>query len=124
MNLATARLALSALLAACAGSAVAGPPPGHPSPDTAAQMMKLPPVSDSELTRTGTVVQAIDANEYTYIEVSIDKGSTWLAAPLVALGKGDRIRFDDGAVMNNFYSKLLKRTFPSVMFVNRVKVAK
>lgn len=35
---------------------------------------------------------------------------------------GSTIRYEDGAVMTNFYSKLLKHTFPQVIFVGYVAV--
>lgn len=35
---------------------------------------------------------------------------------------GSTIRYEHGSVMTDFYSKLLKRTFPSVMFVGHVAV--
>jgi len=102
----------------------AAPPAGHPSPATAADMMHLPQsMSDAELTQKGKVVSAIDANEYTYIEVAQDKKTLWLAAPTVAVKKDSMVRFEDGAVMTNFRSKLLNRTFPSIMFVSRVVVS-
>lgn len=114
-------LALAALTAAV--SVHAAPPPGHPSPAAAAEMMNLPQsVSDEELTQKGKVLSAIDANEYTYIEVAQDSGTLWLAAPTVAVKKDNVIRFEDGAVMTDFRSKLLNRTFPSVMFVSRVVI--
>ncbi|HJW27511.1 MAG TPA: hypothetical protein VJ576_21645 [Rhodocyclaceae bacterium] len=114
------RLAAVALgLAATA--AVAAPPSGHPSPAQAMQMMQKEPV---ELTRTGKVLSHIDSNEYTYVEVS-EKGNTlWLAAPRTELKDGDTVRFPDGVVMRDFYSKLLQRTFPAVMFVESVEPAK
>ncbi len=33
---------------------------------------------------------------------------------------GTHIRYEDGAVMQDFYSKLLKRNFPNVMFINHL----
>jgi hypothetical protein len=110
-------------LAAFAASVHAAPPAGHPSP-AAGTMMPPQAVSDAELTQKGKVVSTIDATEYTYIEVAQGKNTVWLAAPAIALKKGSMIRFEDGAVMTNFRSKLLNRTFPSVMFVNRVVVEK
>lgn len=120
MNAFLSRLAAVALgLAATA--AVAAPPPNHPSPSEAMKMMQKEPV---ELTRTGKVLSHIDSNEYTYVEVS-EKGSTlWLAAPRTALKDGETVRFPDGVVMRDFYSKLLKRTFPAVMFVESVEPTK
>lgn len=120
---------LAFLAATLSSAAIAGPAsspapahqmPGHPSPASAAAMMHLQSVPDSQLSRSGKVLQTIDASQYTYIEVSMGKEALWLAAPQTKLAKGDTIKFDDGAVMNNFYSKVLQRTFASVMFVNRV----
>ncbi|HZW11956.1 MAG TPA: hypothetical protein VFF81_02030 [Noviherbaspirillum sp.] len=114
-------VALAALAFSVAGHAA--PPPGHPSPANAAEMMKLPAnTPDEELTQKGKVLSAIDANEYTYIEVEQGKEKLWIAAPLVSVKKGAIVRFEDGAVMTNFRSKLLNRTFPAVMFVSRVVV--
>jgi hypothetical protein len=116
-------VALAAL--ATAVSSHAAPPVGHPSPAAAADMMQLPKnTPDAQLPNKGTVVSTIDANEYTYIEVASGKTTTWLAAPKTDIKKGSVIRYEDGAVMTNFRSKLLNRTFPSVSFVNSVVVAK
>lgn len=114
-------VALAALAFSVAGHAA--PPPGHPTPANAAEMMKLPAnTPDAELTQKGKVLSSIDANEYTYIEVKQGKETLWIAAPLVAVKKDAIVRFEDGAVMTNFRSKLLNRTFPSVMFVSRVVI--
>ncbi len=76
------------------------------------------------LNQQGTVLSTINVPTYTYIEVRQGKNSRWLAATTVALKKGDAIRFDDGMMMTNFYSKTLKRTFPSIAFVSKVEVVK
>lgn len=76
------------------------------------------------LTQEGTVLSFIDHPQYTYIEVSQNKKPRWLAATKTAVKKGDVIRFDDGMIMSNFHSKSLKRTFPSIAFVNQVVVSK
>ena len=113
--------ALVALATLSMSAAFAAPPTGHPTPAAAASMMGMAP--DVELTQKGKVVSAIDANEYTYIEVVQGAQTTWLAAQKMPLKKGDTIRFDSGSVMTNFHSKLLNRTFPRVTFVNRVVVS-
>lgn len=113
--------ALAALATLSMSAAVAAPPAGHPTPAAAVSMMGMAP--DVELTQKGKVLSTTDANEYTYIEVEQGGKTTWLAAQKQPLKKGDTIRFDSGSVMTNFYSKLLKRTFPSVTFVNRVVVS-
>lgn len=120
MNTFLPRLAAVAFgLAATA--AVAAPPPEHPSPAEAMKLMQKEPV---ELSRTGKVLSHIDANEYTYVEVSENGTTLWLAAPRTALNDGKTVRYPDGVVMRDFYSKLLQRTFPAVMFVESVEPAK
>ncbi len=116
-------IGLTLALLAATTPALAAPPAGHPSPAQAMDMM-LPatPPKASELPHQGKVLSAIDANEYTYLEVSGKGGPLWLAAPLLKVKVGSTVRYEDGAVMSNFYSKLLKRTFAQVMFVNYVMV--
>jgi hypothetical protein len=107
-------------LAVVSSSALAqSPPPGHP-PMGAAKEGKAAP--SAQLPQKGRVLSSIDAAQYTYIEVTQNKKTLWLAGTKVAVKKGDVIRFDDGMVMTNFESKTLKRTFPSVTFVSRVVV--
>ncbi len=118
------RLAIGLALIAST-TAFAEMPAGHPSPAQANDMLlphKAP--SAAQLPNSGKVLNVIDANEYSYIEVSHGDGkpSEWLAAQKMPLKIGSTIRYDEGALMTNFYSKLLKRTFASVMFVNYVAV--
>jgi hypothetical protein len=109
-------------LAVVSTSALAQPlPAGHPPVDAKMQGKGVP---DAQLPQKAKVLSTIDAAQYTYIEVTQNKKTLWLAGTKVAVKKGDVIRFDDGMVMTNFESKTLKRTFPSVTFVNRVVVTK
>ena len=96
-------------------------PAGHPPMATKSDGKGVP---DAQLPQKAKVLSTIDAAQYTYIEVTQNKKTLWLAGTKVAVKKGDVIRFDDGMVMTNFESKTLKRTFPSVTFVNRVVVTK
>jgi len=72
----------------------------------------------------GTVVSAIGTDMYTYVEVEQkDKTLLWIAVPAMTAKPGDQIRFEDGMMMTNFYSKQLKRTFPAVMFVQTASIS-
>jgi hypothetical protein len=112
---------LLSLIALCS-SAYATQPATPASPH---QGMKMMPMSAPEipLTQQGTVKSAINVPMYTYIEADLGKKTIWLATSTVAVKKGDTIHFDEGMVMTNFYSKSLKRSFPSIVFVNRAVVA-
>ena len=96
-------------------SALAAGPAAAPANPHAGQAM---------LTQTGKVVSAIDVPTYTYVEVSQGSKTIWLAATTTPVKKGDTVRFDDGMVMTNFYSKSLKRSFPSILFVSHLVVDK
>lgn len=101
----------------------AAPPVGHPSTDDAMNMMKVPEVESFPY--QGKVLQAIDSNSYTYIQVELNKlnqKQVWLAAPRVSLTEGQQIIFPEGTFMRNFYSRLLKRTFASIIFVRKVEL--
>lgn len=70
------------LLAFCfATAALAAPPPGHPSPAQAADLlMPDKPPAPSELPNQGKVISSIDANDFTYIEVERAGNIEWIAA--------------------------------------------
>lgn len=115
------RVLLIVLGWALVGLGHAAPPPGHPSVDQAQRMIHVP--NEADLVHQGRVLQAISSNDYTYIEVTTDdKGGTrWLAAPNMELPADSQIRYGDGAVMKNFYSRKHSRTFAEVWFVDEVK---
>lgn len=87
----------------------------------AAPMAPMAPVPPPSI--EGTVISAQSAGGYTYIEVTSPSGNTWLAAPETQLTAGERIRYSSGAMMHNFSSKALGRSFPSILFVGKVTPA-
>lgn len=72
---------------------------------------------DAKLTHKGSVISSIDGGGYTYIELTENGKTVWIAAPMMVTKKGDSIRFTEGAPMTKYYSKSLNRTFESVTFV-------
>lgn len=70
----------------------------------------------------GTVVSSLNTDSYTYVEISKNDQTAWIVGPLVAVKPGNQVKFEEGAIMSNFYSKQLNRTFPSVMFVQDIIV--
>ena len=73
---------------------------------------------------TGKVLQVMDASIYTYMQVTSPNGPVWLAASKTDVPKGATISYPNGAVMTNFNSKSLNRTFEKIIFLDRVKVEK
>ena len=94
-------------------------PSGHPA---AGASKDGKGAAEAPLPQKGKVLSTMDAAGYTYLEVTQNKKTIWLAGPKIAVKKGDVVRFEDGMVMTNFESKTLKRTFPAITFVNRVAV--
>ena len=78
----------------------------------------------SKFPNKGKVLEVIDASMYTYLQVATDKGSIWLAASKTTVAKGSTIGYGNGAVMTNFYSKSLNRTFDTIIFLDKVEVLK
>jgi hypothetical protein len=114
---------LPALLALAVSSVFAAQPlpAGHPSVEMKQDGKGAPA---AQLPQKGKVLSTVAAPPYVYLEVAQNKKTLWLAANALPAKKGDVIRFDNGMPMANFHSKTLNRTFPSVLFVNRVVITK
>jgi hypothetical protein len=95
----------------------------HPSIEETASILNIP-ANQLELPNKGKVVSTIPTSMYTYIEVSHNDTTRWLAAPSLELKAGDNIKYADGAVMTNFYSKTLDREFAEVLFISKVETIK
>jgi len=105
-------------------------PPGHPPAGVPANhppMTGHPPApgvaSAIGGANTGTVLSATQAGGYTYIEVDEHGTKRWLASSPVRVAAGDQIRWGESAVMRNFTSKSLGRTFDELLFVSNVAPA-
>jgi hypothetical protein len=76
------------------------------------------------LPHRGAVMETIDAGQYTYIHVKqTNHQDEWVATSRGLFSPGQVINYSDGVMMENFYSKSLERTFPSIRFVSRVEKA-
>jgi len=71
---------------------------------------------------TGTVVETMNASGYTYIQFDTGSQKIWAAAPTFQVKVGDKVTVPKGALMKNFQSKTLNRTFEEVYFVSAVTV--
>jgi len=73
---------------------------------------------------TGKVLQVMDASIYTYMQVTSDNGPVWIAASKTSVPKGATISYPNGAVMANFHSKSMNRTFDRIIFLDKIEVLK
>ena len=65
---------------------------------------------------SGEVLEIKDVDSYTYLRLKTKNGETWAAVSTAAVKKGATVTIENAMVMNNFESKTLKKTFPSIIF--------
>ena len=96
--------------------------PAAAAPQAAAAPTPAPaaaPAVSATTPNTGKVVQLVQGGGYTYAEVEAANGEkVWLAGGQIAVKEGDAVQWGDAAVMTNFASKSLGRTFDRILFVN------
>lgn len=66
------------------------------------------------------VEEALQAPDYTYLQVTENGEEKWLAVSKTQAKEGDVLYYASGLEMKNFESKKLKRTFPTIYFVNQI----
>jgi len=76
--------------------------------------------SDKQKVHKVVVKEVIHAAGYTYLNVSEKRKTTWLALPGMDVSKGDKLSYSGGMIMNDFHSKELNRTFPDILFLERI----
>ncbi len=74
--------------------------------------------------KQGVVKTMLHSSGYTYMDVDTgnDK-SVWIAAAMMRIKIGDTIKWTDAAVMRDFKSSSLHRTFDEILFVSNASVA-
>lgn len=97
------------------------------SPSVGSALPKMPGspavlVAESTLPNSGKVSEVIQAGSYTYLHAMKDGNGTWLAIPSRDVQVGAEIRYAQGAVMKDFHSPSMGRTFEEVLFLGGVEV--
>jgi hypothetical protein len=96
----------------------AGRPAG--APRSAAPVAALAainqPLEPQDPQMTGTVVETMNAGQYTYIRLKTSKGDIWAAVTQQALKAGSEVTIGNAMWMDNFESKTLNRTFEHILF--------
>lgn len=71
----------------------------------------------------GTVKEMMHASGYTYMNVDTGSGKNiWIAATMMRVKPENKVQWADAAVMRNFNSKSLHRTFDEILFVSNASV--
>ncbi len=108
--------ALLCLTAACDRAAKAPAPaaPAAPSRPVAPAAAPASPMA------SGTVVETMDAAEYTYVRVKTASGEIWAAAGKFPVKVGEKVAVPVEMPMENFHSNTLNRTFKTIYFTSRI----
>lgn len=94
--------------------ASASMPSGHPT--------SIP--ADTRLINSGKVLEVIDTDMYTYVQVTHENGPLWIAGYKTDITKGATVRYSGGIGMPNFESKSLNRSFDLIVFVDSLEQVK
>lgn len=71
-------------------------------------------------TTTGTVVETMNAGNYTYVRVNTNDGEIWAAATRFDVTVGETVVVPLEMPMQDFHSDTLDRTFPLVYFTSQI----
>ena len=80
----------------------------------------------------GTIMETIDAGGYTYLKIhenleghkhveGHEHNDFWIAVTTTTAQVGDEVRFQKELVTEQFYSKILDRTFDELMFASNLQ---
>lgn len=95
-------------------------PAGHPA--GVATQMNAPQAGANA--GQGKILQSMHASSYTYMEVDMNGKKVWIATNAMAVNNGNTVRWRDAAVMKNFTSNALHRTFDEILFVSYAEIVK
>ncbi len=70
------------------------------------------------ISRSGIVVDKVDAGSYSYLQLKENNNLYWVAVPAMNIKNGESIHFSQYMEMIDFKSETLNRSFESVLFVN------
>ena len=95
-------------------------PAGHPQLSPSQQQALA---AAQGIPKSGTVLEMMHAAGYTYMKVDTGSGEpVWIAATMMRVQTNDKVQWADAAVMRNFASKSLHRTFDKILFVSNASV--
>lgn len=89
---------------------------------TLVMLLSVAPLASSdEENSTGSVAETIDVGSYIYVRIA--ETGAWVAAAPITVKTGDRVTYSGGALMKDFYSPKLDRTFEEIWFVMNLSVS-
>jgi len=117
-------LLLLSLLSACSKdkseqTQAAAPATATSAPNNATA---TPQSLQGNIPKSGKVVKAMHAGGYTYMEMESSGHVFWIAANMMNVNRNDQVAWSDAALMKNFKSPSLRRTFDEILFVSNARV--
>jgi len=82
----------------------------------AAAAFAAPAAAPAGATLTGEVLEVKDVSAYTYLRLKSANGEIWAAVPKAAVKPGAKVTIEDAALMTNFPSASLGKTFDQIVF--------
>jgi len=111
-------LATALSLTACSKSETTSAPTPAAMPQPAAPVA-APAAAQAQAMNRGKVLQLLEGGGYSYAEVEAGNGQrVWVAGGPIKIKVGETVQWGEYAVMRNFNSKTLNRTFDEILFVN------
>lgn len=111
--------------AMCSVGCAEAPPADVPDPAAGQNAAVQPAGSAAPLSPgsslTGTVAEAVDAANYTYLRVTSDGRDVWLATSPMTVSAGERVTATIEMAQENFHSKALNRDFALIYFTPDVR---
>jgi len=78
------------------------------------------PENDNSGNHKVVVNEVLQTSEYTYLNVKEGESDKWLAVPKMEAQVGNTFYYVGGMTMTNFESKEMKRTFESIIFLEKL----
>lgn len=105
------------VLAGCAKQPSASAPAAPAAAPAASASGVVPAAPEPALTSvSGTVLETMDASDYTYMRLKTPGGEVWTAVNKSKVAKGDSVTVVNAMTMDGFTSKTLNRTFDKILF--------
>ena len=96
-------------------------PPASPVAAPAPMMAPAAPAAPATSMASGTVIETMDAANYTYVRVKTSSGEIWAATGQFKVAVGDKVSVPLEMPMENFHSNTLNRTFPIIYFASHIE---
>ncbi len=76
-----------------------------------------------DMPKQGTVLELLHASGYTYMKVDVGSDKPlWIAVTMMRAQPNDTVQWGDAAVMHNYTSKSLHRTFDTILFASSASI--